>query len=285
MKKIIIILQIFLSITAFSQVGINTGSPHSSTSLDVVSSSKGILYPRIALLNNIDQTTISTPANGLIVFNTNTSAAGSDQVIKDNLYYWDGVYWNRVINDQDVINSISGLKIPKLAGYIYKESFQSVISPTGDIVVTFPAASVISDFNNNIYMEKLPNDTTETQFKVLQTGSYGFEGFICILMTLTTSDTIHPEVNIQRSTDGTTWTNTHLIATAEYDENLTGNLTIPINFTGVLNLNANDLIRLVVRVRFPSSSNYSNVTQLSLARSNNLGVRYSAGFKAVYYPQ
>ncbi len=285
MKKIIFILQVLLSVTAFSQVGINTNSPHSSASLDVVSPSKGILYPRIALLNNTDQVTVLSPAKGLVVYNTNTSAAGSNQVLKDNLYFWNGVYWNRVINDQDVYDSIASLKIPKLAGYVYCESSQKEDFPTGDIAVNYLPNSVVSDFNNNQYMEIKSDDTTNTIFKVVQSGTYGFEGFICILMNLSTNDTIHPEVNVQKSTDnGLTWTNTHLAATAEYDTNLTTGLTIPINFTGVISLNANDLFRLVVRTRFPSTSNYSNVNYYQLARSNGLGVRYSSGFKAVYYP-
>lgn len=270
----------------FSQVGINTITPNSSASLDVVSTSKGILYPRIALLNNTDQVTIPSPAKGLIVFNTNTSAAGSTQVVKNNLYFWNGTMWNQVVDGDAVINSNAGLKIPKLAGYAYKQDNQQIVSPTTDMIATFHAATTTSDFNNNIYMEVNPSDTTETQFKILQTGNYGFEGFACILINATTTDTIHPEICFQKSSNnGSTWTDTFLIATAEYDKDISNSLTIPINLTGVLSLTSGDLIRIVHRIRFPSTSNYTNIANSNFARSDALGVRYSVGFKAVYYPQ
>ena len=67
---------ITLSVTAWSQgVGINeTGAnPNPSAILDVESSNKGFLPPRVALTGINDSTTIIQPATGIIVFNTNTN--------------------------------------------------------------------------------------------------------------------------------------------------------------------------------------------------------------------
>lgn len=56
----------------FSQgVGINTVQPHPSAALDIVSTNKGLLIPRVALQSLSDNTTIPDPATALLLYNTN----------------------------------------------------------------------------------------------------------------------------------------------------------------------------------------------------------------------
>ena len=66
MKKIITALAIFASTFAFSQVGIGTASPHSSSILDLTASDKALLLPRVANSNNI-----ATPVNGMMIYAVN----------------------------------------------------------------------------------------------------------------------------------------------------------------------------------------------------------------------
>lgn len=69
MKKnacLIILLCSFFSHT-FAQVGIGTTTPHASSILDIQSTDKGILVPR---LTTAQITAIVNPANGLLVYNT-----------------------------------------------------------------------------------------------------------------------------------------------------------------------------------------------------------------------
>ena len=66
MKKIITALAIFASTIAFSQVGIGTTSPHSSSILDLTASDKALLIPRVANSNNI-----ATPVNGMMIYAVN----------------------------------------------------------------------------------------------------------------------------------------------------------------------------------------------------------------------
>ena len=66
MKKIITALAIFASSIAFSQVGIGTASPHSSSILDLTASDKALLLPRVANSNNI-----ATPVNGMMIYAVN----------------------------------------------------------------------------------------------------------------------------------------------------------------------------------------------------------------------
>lgn len=81
----------FLKIVA--QTGIGTTSPHTSTALDIVSSNKGFLGPRIALSSRSDNTTINNPADGLLVYNTTTLSGNEDTQLKPGYYYWYNGSW------------------------------------------------------------------------------------------------------------------------------------------------------------------------------------------------
>jgi hypothetical protein len=68
MKKIILFfVSIFLTINSFSQIGIGTTSPNASAKLDVSSSSKGFLLPKMNLLQ---RNAIANPTTGLQVYCT-----------------------------------------------------------------------------------------------------------------------------------------------------------------------------------------------------------------------
>lgn len=73
MKKIILLITVgFLGITlSVAQVGINTSTPDESSVLDIVSTSKGVLFPR---LTQEARDEITNPAQGLMLFNTDCSA-------------------------------------------------------------------------------------------------------------------------------------------------------------------------------------------------------------------
>lgn len=63
-----------------AQVGINTTSPDASSLLEVRSTSKGVLIPR---MTQTQMNAISNPADGLLVYNTTASA----------LYFYNGTHW------------------------------------------------------------------------------------------------------------------------------------------------------------------------------------------------
>jgi len=76
---------------AYSQVGIGTTTPSSSTILDIYASNKGVLFPRVALQGKDDVSTIANGnQQGLLVYNTNTVAD-----VIPGFYYWDNVEWQR----------------------------------------------------------------------------------------------------------------------------------------------------------------------------------------------
>jgi hypothetical protein len=74
-------------------VGIGSNpTPDSSAVLDLNSSNKGFLPPRIALQAKNAATPVSNPAQGLLVYNTATAGNAPNQV-SPGYYYWDGVEW------------------------------------------------------------------------------------------------------------------------------------------------------------------------------------------------
>jgi hypothetical protein len=73
-----------MRITPTGQIGIGTTSPDPSAILDIVSSSTGILIPR---LSTTQRNQISSPAQGLLIFNTSTNSFD----------YYDGTSWQTII--------------------------------------------------------------------------------------------------------------------------------------------------------------------------------------------
>jgi hypothetical protein len=63
-----------------------------SAVLEIESTNKGVLFPRVSLSSTSDVTTIASPATGLTVFNTAT-AGTSPTNVTPGYYYWNGTKW------------------------------------------------------------------------------------------------------------------------------------------------------------------------------------------------
>jgi hypothetical protein len=72
-KRGLIIFIVFYNLTVNAQIGIGTQTPNASAVLDIEATSKGVLFPRVALQSVTDNTTIVNPATSLLVYNTGTS--------------------------------------------------------------------------------------------------------------------------------------------------------------------------------------------------------------------
>ena len=84
------ILSVF-SFKMAAQVGIGTTTPNASAMLDITSTNKGLLIPRVAL-SNISNTTspINNPVEGLMVWNTSNGTVGGTG---KGFYYFNGSVW------------------------------------------------------------------------------------------------------------------------------------------------------------------------------------------------
>lgn len=70
MKKILYTLLLCLPAAAFAQVGMGTTTPDASAQLDVSSTTKGVLFPR---LTTTQRDAMTSPATGLVIFNITDS--------------------------------------------------------------------------------------------------------------------------------------------------------------------------------------------------------------------
>ena len=93
------------SICAFSQVGIGTNTPNNSAMLDVQSTSKGLLTPRMTITQ---RNGIASPQTGLLIYQTDGLTG---------FYLFDGVNWTRLA--QESFGDVkSGIQNADHAGWI-----------------------------------------------------------------------------------------------------------------------------------------------------------------------
>ncbi|UZT99158.1 hypothetical protein ODZ84_06195 [Chryseobacterium fluminis] len=74
-KKLLFATCITLNTVAMAQIGVGTSTPDQSSIMELSSTNKGFLPPRVALTSATDAATVLNPANGLVVYNTNANFA------------------------------------------------------------------------------------------------------------------------------------------------------------------------------------------------------------------
>ena len=97
MKKVYLIASLFVSVTALAQkdnVGIGTTKPDQSAALEISSSSKGLLTPRMSLQQ---RNAIQNPAQGLMVYQTD---------MLSGFYFYDGKEWKPMTSETNA-NSVT----------------------------------------------------------------------------------------------------------------------------------------------------------------------------------
>lgn len=99
MKRVILftaanLLMINFAFTQGVAINDNGAAADSSAILDINSSDKGILVPKVNLLSVTDVATITNPATGLLVYNTNSGITNGTGV---GFYVWKGSAWFPVL--------------------------------------------------------------------------------------------------------------------------------------------------------------------------------------------
>ncbi|MCX6288295.1 MAG: hypothetical protein NTW92_00770 [Bacteroidetes bacterium] len=95
---------ICFNLNAKAQTGIGTTTPDASAKLDVTATDKGFLPPRVALTATSSANPTTSPAAGLLVYNTATAGTAPNNVVP-GYYYWNGTTWVNFIAS----NSSTGL--------------------------------------------------------------------------------------------------------------------------------------------------------------------------------
>lgn len=125
-----------LSTNIYAQVGIGTLTPNASAMLDVESTTKGLLTPR---MTSAERTAISNPANGLLVYDTTENA----------FYFYKSATWtkldSKVRDNYKLIKSATDLSAELTAGggSSYKLTSNTFYEINGTITLAAPI-----DLNN-----------------------------------------------------------------------------------------------------------------------------------------
>ena len=134
--------------TLTAQVGIGTTTPASSASLDITSTSKGILIPR---MTSSQRESISSPANGLMVYQTDGTTG---------YWYFDGTIWttfskNNIARMADWANITS-------TNFTDKRLDSFILAPRQCVEINWSTS--ITGAAKSIYFEIL-NITTEPYYQ------------------------------------------------------------------------------------------------------------------------
>lgn len=108
-KKLLFFVVLFASLTLSAQVGIGTTNPDASSLLEVQSTTKGLLTSR---MTTAQRTAISSPANGLLVYDTDESA----------FYYYESASWSRLKGAE------------KRDNYVLVKSQADLPAPSGSVI-------------------------------------------------------------------------------------------------------------------------------------------------------
>ena len=119
-----------------AQVGIGTLNPNNSAMLEVASTDKGILIPRIALASKTDTTTITNGnVNSLLVFNTT-----NNDEIQPGYYYWFEDSWKKlaILEDinQETVTVLNALDAA-VYEYISENNTYTIINVPQDVINNF----------------------------------------------------------------------------------------------------------------------------------------------------
>ena len=66
-KKLILLVVVFVTVHVYAQTGIGTTTPNASAKLEIAATDKGLLIPR---MTSTQKGNISSPANGLLIYQT-----------------------------------------------------------------------------------------------------------------------------------------------------------------------------------------------------------------------
>ena len=126
MKKLILSFVFFSSLGVFAQVGIgvSTANMDASAQLDISSTTKGLLAPRMTA---IQKNAITNPATGLLIYQIDATTG---------FYYFDGSVWKSGLGPEGIQGVQGATGLQGAAGIDGAIGLQGVQGPQGEIGLT-----------------------------------------------------------------------------------------------------------------------------------------------------
>ncbi|PZD78085.1 hypothetical protein [Mesonia sp. K7] len=152
MKKLLFFYFLLIGFYTYGQVGIGTAMPDPSAQLDVTvaAGDKGVLLPRVALINTTDQTTITNGnVESLLVYNTATQ-----NNVTPGYYYWYNGSWRRLTALGDHPETITTLVNNTDGSYTYTSE--------DGTMTTFTVGGMMVDNGDGTYTFTNPDGTNVT---------------------------------------------------------------------------------------------------------------------------
>jgi hypothetical protein len=171
----IITVILLLSAVSFAQnegvsIKASAGAPHKSAMLDVESATKGLLIPRVNLVNITNNVTpVSNPTIGLLVYNLTSSITGGT-----GFFFWNGSAWMKLANGYN--NELWSIDptTPNSSG-IFRTGTVSIGQSTIAVPGTNPATSTLQVFGPSVFYAQGP--APNPQYVIPSIGSGTFRSF------------------------------------------------------------------------------------------------------------
>lgn len=263
-------------------VGIGTANPDASAALDLsndnspTNNKKGLLMPRVSLLNNTDIVTILNPAKGLIVYNLVDNSTGTTAVTKDTFYFWDGVSWVDIAN----LDTVKRELFPQVF-FLIGTSVQFTTGGglattiTDGVVVEYSDANVLLNTGNNI--TKNANNT----FTANKAGRYEISGTLNYNPGMRQGTSTNVEFIAQVSTNGgATWADIAK-STGFWGNRTGGNSRSIIISPTLLTLPVNSLFRFIALSTYGGPQGDTSIPARALI-STPTGLGFSKTLKIQY---
>lgn len=217
-----------------AQTGIGTTTPDPSAKLDVTSTNKGFLPPRVTLTSSTDATTIPSPATGLLVYNTGNNAG-----LRAGYYYWNGTDWTTIATP------ISAETV----------DYVSVLSTIDQTVNT----NDIIKFNS-IYAGNIPYDANTGKFSLTAGKTYRLNASV----SLSNGNVNAAEVSVGwKNAAGDLLGNKAEVISASYNTNIGGNSIVEIVYTPLTNTTVSlDVIYASSNAILWNRFTYANIQQI-----------------------
>jgi hypothetical protein len=139
MKKFILFF--LISLKVFAQTGIGTTAPNPSAKLDVYSTNKGFLPPRVTLTSVTDASTIASPAEGLLVYNLGSVG------LQAGYYYWNGANWATIATATSAGNGVTASNMVNLYSKAYSSAVGDIANASGFTFTVPVSGRYLFDFS------------------------------------------------------------------------------------------------------------------------------------------